>query len=268
MGLMDGKVAIVIGGHSGLGEAITRRFASEGAHVVVAARRTDLVEEVAASVGGSAFTFDITDDDQVQALVQFTLERHGAFQVAVNCAGFDQSTPIRDLTPDKIKAMHDVQFAGALYAMRHCCNAMADGGQGGSYITISSLTAHNPGMGLAAYASAKAGMEYATQIAAVEYGAQGVRVNCIASALIETPMTARHFQNEVAIQAIRELTPLGHMGTPDDIGKAALFFCSDLASFVTGQTLCVDGGASLLALPTPRMYMDVAARLAKEAASG
>ncbi len=265
MGLLDGKVAIVIGGHSGLGEATTRRFADEGAHVVVAARRTELVDEVASSVGGTGFTVDITDDEQVQALVDFTLDRFGAFQIAINGAGFEQSTPLRDLTPELLKAMHDVQITGALYVMRHCCNAMADHG-GGSFVTISSLTAHNPAIGLTAYASAKAGMEYATQIAAVEYGPQQVRVNAIASALIETPMTSRIFESPIAVQAVREMTPLGYMGHPDDIAKAALFFCSELASYVTGQTLCVDGGSSLMALPTPQMYLDVATRLAAASA--
>jgi NAD(P)-dependent dehydrogenase (short-subunit alcohol dehydrogenase family) len=260
MGMMDGVTAIVIGGHSGLGEAITRRFAAEGAHVVVAARRTELIEEVAKGVDGTAFTFDITDDAQVKALVDLTVAERGGVQVAVNCAGFQQSTPLRDLTPEKMKVMLDVQLTGALYALRHCCNAMAAGG-GGAFLTISSLTAHNPSIGHIAYASAKAGMEYATQIAAVEYGKERVRVNAVASALIETPMTAPIFENEVAIQAVREMTPLGYMGSPDDIAKAALFLCSDLGSYVTGQTLCVDGGASLLALPTPQMYLDVAARL-------
>src|SRR5262245_48907141 len=137
MGMMDGLTAVVIGGHSGLGEAMTRRFAKEGAHVVVAARRTALIEAVAASVGGSSFAFDISDDDQVQALVAFTLKQRGRIDVVVNGAGFQQSTPLRDLTPDKLKAMHDVQLTGALYALRHCCNAMADQG-GGSFITISS----------------------------------------------------------------------------------------------------------------------------------
>jgi NAD(P)-dependent dehydrogenase (short-subunit alcohol dehydrogenase family) len=258
---MDGRVAVVVGGHSGFGEAISRTFAGEGAHVVVAARRTDLVEEVAASLAGTGVTTDITDDDQVQALVGGTLERHDRLDVVVNCAGFEQSTPLADLTPDRLEAMHAVQLSGALYLMRHSCNAMAAGG-GGAFLSLSSLTAHNPAAGLTAYASAKAGIEYATKIAAVEYGSAGVRVNCVAASLIETPMTARIFRNPVAVRAMVEMTPLGRMGTVDDIANAALFLCSDQGGYVTGQTLCVDGGASLLALPTAQMYVDVARRMA------
>jgi NAD(P)-dependent dehydrogenase (short-subunit alcohol dehydrogenase family) len=265
-GRLDGQVAVVIGGHSGFGEAISETLAAEGAHVVIAARRRDLVDEVAARVGGSGHRCDITDDQQVQDLVGGVLADRGRIDVAVNCAGFEQSTPLRDLTPERLKAMHDVQIAGALYCMRHFGNAMADTGRGGSFVSISSLTAHNPTNGLTAYASAKAGVEYASKIAAVEYGPQGVRFNVVAAALIETPMTERIFKMTAAIQAMREVTPLGRMGASQDIANAVLFFVSDLGSFVTGQTLCVDGGASLLMLPTGQMFADVAARVARDAA--
>lgn len=255
MGMLDGKVAVVVGGHSGFGEAIAHRFRNEGATVVVAGRRADLVDVVC----------DITDDDQVQQLVATTLERHGRIDIAVNGAGFEQSTPIAELTPDKLESMLAVQLSGALYCMRHLGNAMAAGG-GGAFLSLSSLTAHNPTRGLAAYASAKAGVEYATKIAAVEYGAQQVRFNCVAASLIETPMTERIFRIEPVIQTFVELTPLGRMGTVDDIAGAALFLCGPDGNFITGQTLCVDGGGSLLALPTPQMMADVTRRW-KEAQS-
>ena len=106
-------------------------------------------------------------------------------------------------------------------------------------------------------------MEYATKVAAVEYGDAGVRFNAIAASLIETPMTARIFKMGPAIQASMEMTPLGRSGSPQDIANAALYLCSDLGSFVTGQTICVDGGASLLALPTAQMYQDVGRRWAE-----
>jgi NAD(P)-dependent dehydrogenase (short-subunit alcohol dehydrogenase family) len=243
-------VAVVVGGHSGFGEAISRRFREAGATVVVAARRADMVDVAC----------DITDDAQVQQLVSTVLERHGRIDIAVNCAGFEQSTPIAELTPDKIEAMHAVQLTGALFCMRHFGNAMADSGRGGAFLSLSSLTAHNPAKGLAAYASAKAGVEYATKIAAVEYGDRQVRFNCVAASLIETPMTARIFQIEPLIQAFVELTPLGRMGTSDDIAGAALFLCGPDGAYITGQTLHVDGGASLLSLPSAQMMADVGRR--------
>jgi NAD(P)-dependent dehydrogenase (short-subunit alcohol dehydrogenase family) len=260
MGLLDELTTVVVGGHSGFGEAISRTFAREGATVVIAARRTDVVDAVAADVGGIGIGCDITDDAQVSSLVDGVVERTGRLDVFVNCAGYEQSTAIADLTPDKLADMHAVQLQGAMYCMRHAGNAMRELGNGGSFVSISSLTAHNPARGLAAYASAKAGLEYAMKIAAVEYGDAQIRFNTVAASLIETPMTSRVFSVAPAIQAVTEMTPLGRTGTPQDIADAVLYFCSDAGSFVTGQTLCVDGGASLLALPTPQMYADVGRR--------
>ena len=260
------KVAVVIGGHSGFGEAIVKRFAAEGARIAIAARRVDLVRDAADSVGGKGYKCDITIDDDVTSLVANVEADFGRVDIAVNCAGYEQSTPIADLTPEKLTAMQAVQFTGAIYCMRHFGNSMAASG-GGSFLSISSQTAHSPAIGLAAYGSSKAGIEYATKIAAVEYGPRNVRFNCVASGLIETPMTARIFKVGPAIQALQELTPLRRMGSSDDIAKAAFYFCSDEGAFVTGQTLCVDGGATLHGLPTPFHYADAARRHAEAAAN-
>jgi NAD(P)-dependent dehydrogenase (short-subunit alcohol dehydrogenase family) len=263
----DGRVAVVVGGHSGFGQAIAERLAAEGATVAIAGRRAALVAEVAEGLGGTAHACDITDDAQVQALVADVLEAHGRIHVAVNCAGFEKATPIARLTPDRLRAMHAVQLDGALYCMRHLGNAMADGG-GGAFLSMSSLTAHAPSGGLAAYASAKAAVEYASKIAAVEYGPAGVRFNVVAASLIETPMTQAIFAIPPVVQAMVEMTPLGRMGTVADVAAAAAYLCSDDAAYVTGQTLCVDGGASLLALPTPQVYADVARRWQEQVAGG
>jgi len=257
---LAGSTAIVIGGHSGFGEAISRTFADEGADVTIGGRRTDEVEAVASQIGGHGVVCDITDDADVRAIVESAVDRTGRLDIFVNCAGYQQSTAIADLTPDLLAEMHAVQIHGAMYCMRHAGNAMRAAGNGGSFVTISSVTAHNPSPGLAEYASAKAGVEYATQIAAVEYGDAEVRFNTIAASLIETPMTAGIFAFEPMIQAVRELTPLGRMGSSQDIANAALYLCSDLGSYVTGQTLHVDGGSSLLALPTAQIYTDVGRR--------
>lgn len=260
MNRLNGKVAVVIGGHSGFGGAISRLFAAEGATVVIAARRESFSQEVAAEIGGTGVKCDITDDAQVKALADRIVADHGRLDIAVNCAGYQESTPLAELTPDKLAAMQAVQLTGALYCMRHFGNAMAESPDGGAFLSLSSLTAQNPARGLIAYASAKAGLEYATKVAAVEYGPQGVRFNAIAASLIETPMTAPLFVPNPAIQAILEMTPIGRHGTPQDIANAALFLCGPEGNFITGQTLCVDGGASLQMLPSAQVYADVAAR--------
>lgn len=258
MGRLDGKVAVVVGGAGGFGLATATRFAAEGAIVVIAGRRAEVADEVGRSLGGSGMGCDITVESEVEALMAATLDRHGALDVAVNYAGYEQTTSIAQLDTETLRRMVDVQFIGAVQVIRHAANVMVDRG-GGSIISVSSLTAHAPALGLAAYAGSKAGLEYVTRIAAVEYGPSGIRVNCVAPHLIETPMTARIFTVPLVIEAVRLQTPLGRMGHVDDVANAALFLASDESSFVTGQTLCVDGGASSQKLPTAQDFAAVAA---------
>ncbi len=258
MGRLDGKVAVVIGGATGFGLATAQRFVDEGATMVIAGRRGALADEVGAALGGSGVECDITDEASVAALVDATIERHDALDVMVNYAGYEQNTPIADLDSETLRRMVDVQFIGAVQVIRHAANAMGVHG-GGSIVSVSSLTAHAPARGQAAYAGSKAGLEYVTRIAAVEYGDVGVRVNCVAPHLIETPMTARIFAIPLVIEAVRLQTPLARMGHVDDVANAALFLASDESGFVTGQTLCVDGGASSQKLPSAHDYAALAA---------
>lgn len=257
-GRLDAKTAVVIGGASGFGLATSQLFAAEGAHVVIVQRRGELAEQVAAEIGGSAVVCDITDFEQLNDVTDQLVATHGCIDIGVNYAGFEQSTPIRDLTPEILEPMVQVQLVGAIWFIRAMGNAMSATG-GGSIISTSSLTAQNPAVGLAAYASSKAGLEYATQIAAVEYGPDNVRVNCIAAHLIETPMTKRHFENKLAIATVQNQTPLGRMGHVDDIAKAALFLASDDAGYISGETLRVDGGAFTQKLPSALDYQLMAA---------
>lgn len=253
---LDGKVAVIIGGASGFGLATSELFAEHGAHVVIAQRRAELASEVADRLGGTGVACDITDFHQLDAVTAQIMADHGHIDIAVNYAGYEKSTPIRDLTPEILEPMVQVQLTGALYFLRAMGNAMSANpdGTGGSIISTSSLTAQNPGKGLAAYASSKAGLEYATQIAALEYGPDNIRVNCIAAHLIETPMTAGHFQNRLAIQAIENQTPLGRMGHVDDIANCALFLASNESGYISGETIRVDGAAFTQKLPTALDY--------------
>ncbi len=225
---------------------------------MVAGRRADVAERVAAEHGGTAATCDVTDDESVQSLVASTITLHGRIDVAISFAGYQQSVPLRDLTPEVLGPMVDVQFVGALYFMRHMGNAMADGG-GGSLINVSSTTAHNPVAGHIAYAAAKAGIEYATRVAALEYGPDQVRVNCIAPHLIETEMTKEIFAMKLPIEAMRRQTPLGRMGTPEDIANCALWLASDEANYVSGQVVVVDGANTTQKLPAAADYEMLAA---------
>ena len=125
MGSLDGKVAVVLGASSGLGAACAERFAREGAKVLAAARREPELAAVAGRIGAETARCDITRDGEVAALAQAALDRFGSVDIALNCAGFEQSTTIRELTPEKLEAMAAVQFFGAIYFIRHLANAMA-----------------------------------------------------------------------------------------------------------------------------------------------
>ncbi|MCL6645344.1 MAG: SDR family oxidoreductase [Dehalococcoidia bacterium] len=246
-GQLAGKVAIVLGASSGIGRAAALRFACEGAKVIAAARRIPELEALSRECGAIPVACDITRDDQVEALARVALDRFGTLDVALNCAGFEQSTPIRDLTPERLYNMASVQFLGAVSFIRHMANAMAATG-GGSLITISSITARLVGEGLAAYGGSKAAINHITRIAALEYGPQGVRVNVVSPGLIETPMTAHMFIPPVVRAFVRE-TPLRRMGTVDDVVEAILWLASDASSFITGHNLPVDGGQLTRRLP-------------------
>jgi NAD(P)-dependent dehydrogenase (short-subunit alcohol dehydrogenase family) len=252
-GRVQDKVAVIIGGSSGFGLATAERLAEEGATVVIAGRRAELADEIGSRLGGWGMACDATEHDSVGDLATAVLERHGTVDVGMNCAGYAQSTRIADLTPETLEPMVAVQFTGAIWAMKHLCNAMAATG-GGSMINVSSLTAHNPSAGHAAYAGSKRGIEYVTQIAAVEYGEANVRVNAIAAHLIETPMTAALFGMPLRMEAIRQQTPLGRMGDVSDIANCALYLAGDESGYVSGETIKVDGAASSQKLPGQLEY--------------
>ena len=237
---LEGKIAVVVGGASGFGLATSQRFAQEGAHVVVAGRRAELATEVAEELGGTGVACDITDFEQLNSVTDQIVADLGRIDVAVNYAGYEDAGSIRDITPEVLEPMVDVQFNGAIYFIRAMGNAMAASG-GGSIISTSSLTAQNPSLGHVVYAGAKKGLEYVTQIAAVEYGPDNLRVNAIAAHLIETPMTSHIFERKLIVEAVINQTPMARMGHVDDIANCALFLASDESSYISGEIIRVDG---------------------------
>jgi NAD(P)-dependent dehydrogenase (short-subunit alcohol dehydrogenase family) len=243
----ENRVVVIAGGSSGLGLHVGRRFAEEGGRVVLAARDPERLAAAAAEIGALAVGCDITNFESLEALASELTERFGRIDVAVNSAGFEQQTAIRDITPDTLEPMVAVQFTGAVYFMRHMAGAMR---RGGSLITISSLTAILVPENYAAYAGSKAAINHVTRIAAAEYGAEGIRVNAVAPTVVETPMTAQFFAVPAVQSAFLEQTPLGRMGELDDVSSAVLWLASDESSYITGQVINIDGGTSTKKLPT------------------
>jgi len=240
---------VIVGGSSGFGEAIARRFLREGARVMIAARGEEKLRKLAAEIGAEACVCDATDWRQLKALADAALAAFGRLDVAVNSAGFADSVPIAQLEPERVEKMVAVQYTGALYFLQHMANAMAAAGHGGSVITISSLTGTLVAEGHAPYAGAKAGINHATRIAASEYGAKKIRFNLVSPTTIETPMVAELFKTPGVRDAMVAEAPLGDLPDAQDVANAVLFFASDESRYVTGQNLHVDAGGSLRRLP-------------------
>ena len=255
MNRLSGKIIVVVGGATGFGLACTKRFSEEGASVVIAGRRAELAQDVASQFNGMGVQWDVTDFQQGENVVSEIMAKYGKIDGAINFAGYDDISLIREMTPEHLEPMVNVQFNGAIYFLRYMCNAMVKGG-GGSAILCSSLTAQSPAIGRVGYAGSKAGLEYVAKIAAVEYGNDQVRVNCIAPHVIETDMTAEAFtdENRLAIEAVRLQTPAKRMGHVDDVANCALYLVSDESNYVNGETIRVDGGAHTQKLPSDWDY--------------
>lgn len=249
MGSLSGKTAVVLGasGSHNFGSQIARRLAADGANVVVAARREGPLQALAEEIGGLAVACDVSEEAQIEALFGAALEKFGRVDIAVYSAGVHAVAAIAELTAEQIRPTLEISFIGALLFFKHAAASMKDGG---SVISISSLTARLPGPGMSVYSGARAGIDYAIKVAAVEYAQSRVRFNSIAAGLIQTDMTEGFFTMDSVIQSYIDETPAGRMGTLDDIAEAALFLADESRSgFINGQLLDLAGGQQMGHLP-------------------
>ena len=243
MGRLQDKVAVVIGaaGRGNMGQVIARRFAAEGAAVVVAGRDAVALGELAAELGGVAVPCDITDEAQLAGLAQTAVERCGGIDIALNATGWGLLKPLLATTRTDLERMAALQFTGAFQFYQAMLRAMRDGG---SLIQISSATATIMLEDHAAYMGTKAGADHVIRCIANEFGHRGIRANSIAPGFTTTPMTAKAARNPAIVDSFAREYPLGRVGTSDDIADAAVWLASD-ACFVTGQVLQVNGGLTL-----------------------
>lgn len=252
MGRLDGKVAVVLGAASpgNMGQTIARRYAAEGATVVVAGRHATVLEALAAEVGGRAVVCDITAKAEVEALVAETLAAYGRVDVAVNCTGWGLIAKLLDTTEEDLERIAALQFKGPFFFFQAFVGAMAKAG-GGSVITLSSASTRAVLWHHAAYIGTKAGTDAVMRCFANEFGARGVRVNAIAPGLTATPMTAEEVELPGLAAAFLKEYPLGRLGTVDDVAEAAVWLASD-GCFMTGEVLQVNGGLTLRRNPSSR----------------
>ncbi len=242
---LDGKVALVTGGSRGIGRAICVALAKAGAKVVVnyAGNEQAAVETLelvrAAGSDGEILRFDVADAEAVDAAIADVAKRNDGLHVLVNNAGIALDQILIRIKPEELERTMAVNVGGALWCSKSAIRVMMRK-RYGRVINLSSVVGEAGNKGQAVYAASKAGIIGLTKTLAKEYASRGVTVNCVTPGFIETDMTAE-LPEAVKAQAIAE-TPLGRMGSPEDVAAAVLFLASDEAGFITGHTLRVNGG--------------------------
>lgn len=232
---LTGRVVLVTGGVRGVGAGISAVFAEQGATVVTCARHAP---------EGLPYEFhscDVRDDEAVAAMIEAITERHGRLDTVVNNAGGSPYVLTADSSANFNRKIIELNLIGALSISRHANDKMQRQQHGGSIINITSVSGRRPTPGTAAYGAAKAGVESLTQTLAVEW-APKVRTNALAVGMVETEQADLFYGDAESIAAISKNVPLGRLAKPGDIGWAAAFLASDLASYISGASLEVHGG--------------------------
>jgi len=241
---LEGKSAIVTGGASGFGAGIVRKFAAEGAKVMVADLNMDLARDVAAEVGGIACQVDVSKDADVAAMVKTAEVQLGGIDILVNNAGITHlPKPMEEVTEEEFDRVWAVNCKSVYLTAKHVVPLMKAAGKG-AVLNVASTAGLSPRPNLNWYNSSKGWMITATKTMAVELAPAGVRVNAICPVAGETPLLASFMGEDTPEVRAKFLStiPIGRFSTPEDMGNAACFLCSDEAGMVTGVAMEVDGG--------------------------
>jgi len=245
---LRGKVAIVTGGTSGIGRDTAVLFAKAGAKVVVAGRREaegkETIDLIRAAGGdGLLVKTDVSRAADVRALVQKTVEKFGRLDVAFNNAGIEGSwSPIAEQSEEDWDSTIDINLKGVWLCLKYEIQQMLKQGGGGVIVNMASVAGFIGSPGAATYCASKHGVMALTKSAALETARSGIRVNVVCPAVIETPMGERLWGAPEAKKFALGLHPIGRFGKPEEIADAVMWMCSDGASFMTGQSLVLDGG--------------------------
>ncbi|MCC7363015.1 MAG: SDR family oxidoreductase [Dehalococcoidia bacterium] len=254
MGKLDGKVAVITGGASGIGAATARLFAAEGARVLIADLQHEVAEQLAATLpDAAAVRCNVAREDDVRAAVEAAVSRWGGLDIMFNNAGFGgASGPIEETTVEEYDMTMDVLlksvFLGTKYAAPHL---RARGG--GAIVNTASVCSFEAGVGNQLYSVAKAGVVMMTQAAAIELAEHGIRVNAVCPGYVATSLPASRPRGEydaeeveAGIERVRgrfaDMQPIPRAGEAEDVANAVLFLASDDAAWITGESLVIDGG--------------------------
>jgi NAD(P)-dependent dehydrogenase (short-subunit alcohol dehydrogenase family) len=246
-GCVEGKVALVTGGASGIGRATALTFAREGARLVIADMNEEGGQQTVHMIteqGGEAIFVktDVSKAVEVQALVSQAVATYGRLDCAHNNAGISGGLRARtaDYPEERWHQVIAVNLTGVWLCMKYELAQMLHQG-GGAIVNTASGAGLVGSRGMSAYVASKHGVVGLTKTAALEYAQQGIRVNCVCPGMIQTPMTESALRDP-ALQAQIRARPMGRVGTPEEIAEAVVWLCSDAASFVTGHAMSVDGG--------------------------
>jgi meso-butanediol dehydrogenase / (S,S)-butanediol dehydrogenase / diacetyl reductase len=237
-----GKTVVVTGAGSGIGARTARRFAAEGANVVVADIDTTAAENVASTIEGAmAVTVDVTSRDQLHDMVEVVTAAFGGIDVLINNAMSWTPGSFLEVTPEEVRQNLTVSLIGPFFASQEVIPGMMERGAG-VILNVASVNGIAY-YGSEAYSAAKAGLISLTKSVAAEFGRYGIRCNAVAPATIATESWAERVEiDPLVFEKISRYYPLGRIGTPDDVAESLMFLASDAASWITGTTLTVDGG--------------------------
>jgi NAD(P)-dependent dehydrogenase (short-subunit alcohol dehydrogenase family) len=245
---LEGKVALVTGGTSGIGRDTAVLFAKSGAKVVISGRREKEGEETvelvrAAGSDGEFVKADVSKTSEVETLIQKVVERFGRLDVAFNNAGIEGVwVPIIKQSEEDWDRTISINLKGVWLCLKYEITQMLKQGTGGAIVNMASVTGLTGSAGAGAYSASKHGVIGLTKSGALETAKSGIRINAVCPAVIETPMADRLFGAPKVHQYVVGCHPIGRFGRPGEIAEAVLWMCSDCASFMTGQSLVLDGG--------------------------
>lgn len=244
MSRLNGKIALVTGGGTGIGKAIVEAFVAEGAKVVITGRREAPLKALASAHPDAIayVTADVAKPGDPKRALEFTQETFGKLDILVNNAGTFNGKPLVETTDEEIALLTSVNFNGLVSTTREAIPFLLE--TKGSVLNVSSVAGKGV-WGAAVYSATKAAVDQLTRVLAAELGPQGIRVNVVAPGMTETDMATDLLQVDEVVQGTVAQTPLRRIGRPEDIAGAALFLASDDASWVTGQLLQASGGLLL-----------------------
>jgi NAD(P)-dependent dehydrogenase (short-subunit alcohol dehydrogenase family) len=246
MGMLDGQRAIVTGGAAGIGRATVVRMLEEGASVAIIDVNEEAAHATAADLGVTAYGADVRDADACTEAVNAAASALGGLTVLFNNAGFGAAAPLHKHSDDLWRKLMDVNLSGTFHCIRAAVPLMWE--QGGAIVNHASVSGSRPTRYEGPYSAAKAGVISLTMDAALEY-APKIRVNCVSPGMVETDLTAVVLGEPELRARIEAATPLGRVGAPEDVANLVVFLASPLASYITGQSIVIDGGS---VLPNPQ----------------